>query len=506
MSIDSVIIKDLFVQVTPPVMLLLAALAGFVGAALLVHLLGKSRQRAALEQQRTDSEQLLQKLQQELQQQLTGLREQKLVLETREQGKQEQLAALTVSLRERDQSIAELQQQLSEQAAAMASLQTELTQQRQAATDRIKTLEETRQQLSRDFELLANRIFDEKTERFDKHSRSTLDAALSPLREQLKDFKQKVEDVYDKDSKERVSLVAELGQLKQLNQQMSTDALNLTNALKGDNKAQGNWGEVILERVLEESGLHKGREYDTQVSLKSEQGQRRNPDIIIRLPENKDIIIDSKVSLLHYERYCNSDDESERQQALKEHIASVRGHINGLSIKDYEKLDGIRTLDFVFIFIPIESAFMAAFEHDQAMFKDAYEKNIIVVGPTTLLATLRTVQSIWRYERQNKNAEEIARQAGAMHDKFIGFINDLDKISEHLAKAGLAHDSAMNKLSDGKGNLVNSTLRLEKLGAKVKKTMPASVQKDNETALEADLSSDESEAVLALEDSGDQSE
>lgn len=353
-------------------------------------------------------------------------------------------------------------------------LEERLAQERKVVAEKLALLNSAREELGNQFKSLANSIFEEKTERFDKKSKLTLDGALNPIKEQLADFKKKVEDVYDKESKERVSLLHELGHLKTLNQQMSQDAINLTNALKGDNKAQGNWGEVILERVLEESGLHKGREYDTQLSFQSGQG-RSQPDVIVHLPENKDLVIDSKVSLLDYERYCNHEDENTRKQALKDHVASVRNHIKGLSIKNYEGLEGIRTLDFVLIFIPIESAFMAAFENDQAMFRDAYEKNIIVVGPTTLLATLRTIQSIWRYERQNKNAEEIARQAGAMHDKFVGFINDLDKISEHLKRATDAHGQAMNKLSEGKGNLVGSTQRLEKLGAKVKKAMPGSV-------------------------------
>ena len=429
----------------------------------------------------------------QVRQALTELKAQNLVLETQSENKTELLAKAEQTIAVKDQALSAAQQQQSELTAQIASLRTELDQQRNAAADKIKTLEETRQQLSREFELLANRIFDEKTERFNKSSKTTLDTALSPLKEQLKDFKQKVEDVYDKDSKERISLSAELGQLKQLNQQMSADAVNLTKALKGDNKAQGNWGEVVLERVLEESGLHKGREYETQVNLKADEGRSQQPDVIIRLPENKDLIIDSKVSLVHYERYCNSDDSAVREQALKEHINSVRAHIKGLSIKNYEGLEGIRTLDFVLIFIPIESAFMAAFEHDQAMFRDAYEKNIIVVGPTTLLATLRTIQSIWRYERQNKNAEEIARQAGAMHDKFVGFVTDLDKISDYLTKANQAHGSAMNKLTTGKGNLVASTKRLGTLGAKVKKVLPPSVNeevKDIEALQSSEASSD----------------
>ncbi|MFA7553007.1 MAG: DNA recombination protein RmuC [Spongiibacteraceae bacterium] len=468
--------------------LIIASLAGLVAGALLALGLGKTQQRRVAQQQQTAIDTLRAELHQESQQQITRLREQVLVLETVLRGKDEQLAKDEKQQQAKDQALIQLQHQLSAQGAKLASANTELEYQKESAAEKIKMLEQTRQQLSQDFELLANRIFDEKTDRFDKSNKTALDTVLTPLREQLKDFKQKVEDVYDKDSRERISLAAELGQLKQLNQQMSVDALNLTNALKGDNKAQGNWGEVILERVLEESGLHKGREYDTQVSLKTEQGERRNPDVVIRLPERKDIIVDSKVSLVHYERYCNSVDEIERQQALKAHVSSVRNHITNLSIKDYEQLEGIRTLDFVFIFIPIESAFMAAFEHDQSMFKQAYEKNIIVVGPTTLLATLRTVQSIWRYERQNKNAEEIARQAGAMHDKFVGFINDLDRVSESLLKAGQAHQSAMNKLIDGKGNLVGSARRLEKLGAKVKKTLPASVDDHSSFSVDDEIS------------------
>lgn len=391
--------------------------------------------------------------------------------------------ALSVRLNISENKLEACQKTNTEYVSRIATLQTRLEEQVSASAEKIEDFQQIKKQLQADFELLANRIFDEKTERFSLDSKVSLDSTLNPLREQLSDFKRKVEDVYDKDSKDRVKLGAELSQLKELNQRMSEEALNLTKALKGDNKMQGNWGEVILERVLEESGLHKGREYDTQVSLKSGEGGRRNPDVILRLPENKDIVIDSKVSLVHYENYCNNEDETARQQALKQHIASVRGHVNGLSFKDYENLDGINSLDFVFVFIPIESAFMAAFENDQNIFREAYEKNIIVVGPTTLLATLRTVQSIWRYERQNKNAEEIARQAGAMHDKFVSFIGDLDKISEHLTRANLAHDQAMNKLATGKGNLVSSTQRLEKLGAKVKKTVPAHLLTENDRSV-----------------------
>jgi DNA recombination protein RmuC len=413
---------------------------------------------------------------------------------------QTQLDAANQRLQRLEQKLAEKQQQLHELQALASDRQADvaaLKEKAKGAEDNIRLLDETKQVLAKDFELLANRIFQEKTKSFNETSKTTLDGAINPLREQLSDFKKKVDHVYDVENKERASLKTQLEQLKSLNIQMSQDAVNLTNALKGDNKAQGNWGEVILERVLEESGLHKGREYETQVSLKSSDGRRRNPDVIVRLPENKDIIIDSKVSLLDYERYCNSTDEEERAEAIKQHVLSVRSHINNLSFKDYENLEGINSLDFVFIFIPIEAAFMAAFEHDQAMFKDAYEKNIIVVSPTTLLATLRTVQSIWRYERQNKNAEEIARQGGALHDKFVGFIDDLDKIAEHINKAGEAHANALKKLSTGRGNLVISTQKLQKLGAKTKKTIPDSVVEQLE---ESEILDDDSLIESVVED------
>lgn len=372
------------------------------------------------------------------------------------------------------QNINELQQRLTEKQTQLAALQ----EKNLAGEEKLALLQEAKVELSKDFQILADKIFQEKSKSFNETSKQALDTAIVPLREQLSEFKRKVEHVYDTENKERATLKAELQQLKNLNIQMSEDAVNLTKALKGDNKVQGNWGEVVLERILEESGLRKGHEYETQVSLQSYDGRKRNPDVIVRLPENKDIVIDSKVSLVDYEQYCKVEDEDTRKQSLKKHVLSLRAHINGLSLKEYEALQGVRSLDFVFIFIPIEAAFMAAFENDPSLFRDAYDKNIIVVSPTTLLATLRTVQSIWRYERQNKNAEEIARQAGALHDKFVGFVEDLNKVEDYLFRAGEAHANAVKKLSTGKGNLVTSTQRLQKLGAKAKKSIPQNVVDD----------------------------
>ncbi|MGK0442896.1 MAG: DNA recombination protein RmuC [Pseudohongiellaceae bacterium] len=460
--------------------LIASILIAMIIGAVFSYLLAKSRFKLSLLQQLSASDSSLHANNAELREQLARAQV------TAESLIKEQ-AAWSESLLQHQQQKEALQQQQSNQQAQISALKTELEQKALSHDKELQILLDAKQQLTKEFEVLANKIFEEKSQRFSQSSQKTLDTAINPLREQLTDFKKKVEDVYDKESRDRISLVAELGQLKQLNQKMSEDAVNLTKALKGDNKAQGNWGEVILERVLEESGLRKGHEYETQVSLNDEEGGRRAPDVIVRLPDNKDIVIDSKVSLLDYERYCSAQDESERQQAIKAHVQSVRGHIQGLSQKNYQGLENIRTLDFVFIFIPIEAAFMAAFEHDQTMYKDAYDKNIIIVGPTTLLATLRTVQSIWRYERQNKYAEEIARQAGAMHDKFVNFIEDINKIAHHLEKASESQRNALNKLSSGRGNLVGSAVKLEKLGAKVKKKMPDSLLSDNQDIDDADL-------------------
>lgn len=385
-------------------------------------------------------------------------------LEILQQLEQEK-AALLVRLTDIQESNNQLQQE-------HARLSTVLEQERKAATEKLQLLEEAKQKLSLEFQTLANKIFEEKGEKLQKNQQSALETTLTPLRDQLSDFRRKVEEVYDKESKERVSLLSEIVHLKSLNQQISQDAINLTKALKGESKTQGNWGEVILERVLEESGLRKGREYDVQQSLKDEQGRRMLPDVIVRLPNEKDIVIDSKVSLTDYERYCSAEGEDERNQYLKSHIQSLRKHIDTLSKKNYDNLEGLRSLDFVFIFVPIEAAFLVAVEHDPEMFSAAYDKHIIIVSPTTLLATLRTVESIWRYERQNRNAEKIAAEAGALHDKFVGLLESLEDIGKHIHNAEKSYDLTLDRLNRGKGNLMSRITRLERLGAKTKKKVP----------------------------------
>ena len=400
-------------------------------------------------------------------------------------GDEQQVATLSAQLQSEQQVSSKLGQQLSdarqesqdrqEQSSQlrteMAKLETQLSEERKQSNEKLKLLDEARAQLNTEFQNLANKILEEKSLKFTEQNKKNIDQVLNPLREQLGDFRRKVEDVYEKESKDRVSLFHEIKHLKDLNQKISDDALNLTNALKGQTKTQGTWGEVILERVLEESGLHNGREYETQGTFTSEEGKRLRPDVIVHLPEGKDIIIDSKVSLTAYERYCSGDDENQRQTDLKEHIASLKAHIKGLSVKNYEDLPGIKSLDFVLLFVPIEAAFITAVENDRDIFREAFDKSIIVVSPTTLLATLKTVHNIWRFEDQNLNALEIAEKAGNLYDQFVLFVQSMDDIGDKLNKASDAYQTARKRLVDGRGNLVGRTENLKKLGAKAKKSL-----------------------------------
>lgn len=382
---------------------------------------------------------------------------------------------LDAELLRREARIDQLQQSLAREQSEHAALRARQQESQRASAEKLHLLEQARAQLSAEFSALADRIFQEKTDRFARDSRTTLDLTLTPLREQLKDFRRRVDEVYTGDTEGRVKLLHEIGALKELNRQMSDEALNLTRALKGDSKVQGGWGEVILERVLEDSGLHKGREYDTQVVIRDAQGQRRIPDVIVRLPEGRDVVIDAKVSLRDYERFCSAADEPVRSAALKAHVGALRNHIDSLSVKDYQDLEGLRTLDFVLVFVPIEAAFITALEQEPALFRRAYDRNIIMVSPTTLLATLRTVQSIWRYERQSRNAEEIARGAGALHDQFARVLESLDDLGRHLARTQGAFEQTLDRLARGRGNLVSRVVKLEKLGARTRKQLPEQI-------------------------------
>jgi len=371
-------------------------------------------------------------------------------------------------------------------------LEEKLSSQQQQYESQLKLLQDAKQMLTQEFENLANRIFDEKQTKFSAQSKEALEVSLSPLRRDIGDFRKQVESVYDKENADRNKLVGQISELQKQTMQISADAVSLANALRGDNKAQGNWGEFVLEKLLEDSGLTNGREYDTQVALKDEDGRRRNPDVIIHLPEGRDIVIDAKVSLVDYEGYFHAEDEDTKQQCLNQHLASLKAHIRGLSGKDYESLEGVNSLDFVLIFIPVESAFMLALDQAPDMMRDAYDRGIIVVSPSTLMVTLRTIKNLWRYADQNRNAQVIADKAGGLYDQFVLYIEALEDVGRHLDKSREVWDTAHKRLVSGRGNLVRRSEELKKLGAKAKKSISDNVRSiASQQDVLADVSKDE---------------
>lgn len=383
-----------------------------------------------------------------------------------------QLQSVESRLHDAVQLADELRSDNSRYREKISHLETSLAEQEKQNREKLELLEQARERLNTEFRNLANEIFDAKQKSFREQSQTQLDGLLKPLSERIKDFEKRVETAYNEESKERHSLIKEVKGLQELNARISEDAVNLTNALKGENKTQGTWGEVILERVLERSGLTKGTEYEVQVNLKTEDGKRLQPDVVVHLPESRDIIIDSKVSLVAYERYHSAEDAASTAAALKAHVQSIRQHVRQLSDKDYQNLDGVKTLDFVLLFIPVEAAFATAVQEDAALFSDAFERNIMIVSPSTLLATLRMIHNIWRFEQQNKNAIEIARRAGALYDKFVGFVGDLEEIGDRIGAVQTSYEKAHNKLASGKGNLVTRAEGMKALGAKVSKSLP----------------------------------
>lgn len=434
-------------------------------------------EKARLQQENARLPELQQKLE-EQERQARVLNQQLLEKGEALAGSQERLQAMAVleqRLQETEERTDSLRDRLAEQEGENRRLRALMEQERKHVEEQRALLESNKQRLQEEFQNLANRIFDEKSSRFTDQNRTTLSDALKPFREQLSDFRKKVDEIHLSDTRERASLRQEILHLRELNQQINQEAMNLTRALKGDKKAQGNWGEMILERVLEESGLRRGHEYETQGSFRDAEGNLLRPDVIIHLPENKDVVVDSKVSLLAYERFSAAEDDLGREQALNEHVRAVREHIRALSGKDYSALKGLRSLDFVLMFMPIESAFMAAFQHDEKLFSEAFERRIVVVTPTTLLATLRTIENIWRYERQNENAQLIAAKAGTIYDKLRGFLEDMEKLGNQLGTVHKTYDAAMNKLTQGRGNLVRQAEGFIELGVKVKKPLPRAV-------------------------------
>ena len=342
-------------------------------------------------------------------------------------------------------------------------------------------VEQLQEKFTKEFENLANKILDEKSNKFTEQNKENMKNILSPLQDKIQLFEKKVEDTHKESIDYHPALRQQILGLREMNLQMSKETLNLTKALKGDSKMQGNWGELVLERVLEKSGLEKGREYEVQQSHVTEAGNRVFPDVVINLPDGKKMIVDSKVSLTAYEKYINEEDDNIKATLLKEHVFSIKRHVDQLGEKNYHDLYQMESPDFVLLFIPIEPAFAIALNEDTALYNKAFEKNIVIVTPSTLLATLRTIDSMWTNQKQQENAVEIARQAGALYDKFEGFVGDLIKIGKKIDESKVEYGAAMNKLVDGKGNLIVSVEKLKKMGAKAKKALPENVLKRAET-------------------------
>ncbi|HZR69124.1 MAG TPA: DNA recombination protein RmuC [Burkholderiales bacterium] len=372
---------------------------------------------------------------------------------------------------------------------------TELSTILDAQKDKLAFLTDAKEDLAVRFKNLANEILEDKSRRFAETNKQGLETLLNPLREKIGEFQVKVEQAYDKESRERLTLQGEIKRLAELNAQISADAVNLTRALKGDSKTQGTWGELVLEKVLESSGLRLNEEYVVQKSFLNEEDRRSKPDVVVNLPEKRHVVIDSKVSLTAYDRYIGAEDDAERQAALRQHVLSVRSHIMELSAKNYQNLYGLESLDFVFMFLPVESACMLAMQSERDLFLDALRKNVLIVSPSSLIGVLRTIAHIWRQEQQNRNAKELVRQCALLYDKFVGFVADLDDIGRKLKATHDSYEAARSKLSTGKGNLIRQAERIRSLGVKPTKALPAHLVDEAVENAESDL-----DRQLPLED------
>ncbi len=433
-------------------------------------------------------------------QRASGLENRLAGLESDLEGRKQRLGQLESERQSLQARADELSRELGEARVAIREQQVTIDKERRSANEKLELLERNRDALKQEFENLANKIFEQKSERFSQQTRTSLDTLLNPFRDQLQDFRKRVEDVYTTETRDRQALRSEIKSLQELNRQITEEASNLTRALKGDKKIQGNWGELILERVLEKSGLRKGVEYDTQGSYRDGDNQLFRPDVIVHLPDSRNLIIDSKVSLVAYQQWVTEDEDSAvKQDALKQHVEAVRNHIRTLSEKDYSQLNGLHSPDFVLLFMPIEPAFVAAFQQDENLFAEAFERKIIVVTPTTLLATLRTIENIWRYERQSQNARRIAERAGAVYDKLRVFVEAMERLGSQLHTAQGTYDSAMNTLTRGRGNLISQANRFVELGVRVKKELPKGIMdqaevddgEESENAEDSDLETQE---------------
>ncbi|WP_425427686.1 DNA recombination protein RmuC [Bowmanella denitrificans] len=467
------------------------ALGGVLAGGLISWLVVASRARADKLQMHSELEKLAQQLEQSqhsLHQAYTEVRDKERSIEAYHQ-QQLQIQNQLGQFRQQAERIPELQaqsrewqdkwQQANEQ---LNSFRTQLEsqaarfeQEQKAMAEKLAMLQETEERLKQQFENLANKIFEQKTQNFSQASKQSLDSLLTPLKDQIEGFKKQVSDQYVREGQERASLKTEILGLKELNKQITEEAAALTKALKGDNKQQGNWGEIVLERILTESGLREGHEYETQGQYKDEQGKAYKPDVIVHLPGGKDVIIDAKMSLAAYERYFNEQDDDSRARHLSEHIQSIRNHIKGLGNKDYQKLDGVRTLDYVLMFVPVEPAFLLAIDQAPDLIKLALDNNIMLVSPTNLLVALRTINNIWQYEYQNQNAQKIAKKAADLYDKFVAFTADMEGLGTSLQTVQKKYDGAIKKLSEGRGNLVRRAEEFKSLGVQSSKKISNSL-------------------------------
>ncbi len=505
-------------------LVIFAALLGLALGALLAWLVASSRARNEEYQQRAELAQLKEQVLRlpELKQELNEARGHKDRLDTEVGGLRQSLGSYESSKLAQQQQIARLDRELGDikdrydQAMAeqrilgqqLAETRMALEAERSQTAEKVALLENAKEQLSNQFKALANDILEEKTKRFTEQNRANLGQLLDPFKVQLQEFRGRVDAVYVQESKDRSALTEQVKQLMMLNQQLSEDADNLTKALKGSSKAQGNWGELILDRVLEAGGLRKGEEYSVQDSHAREDGSRGQPDVVINLPEQRHLVVDAKVSLTAYEEHVNAESDLLREAALARHIESMRSHIKGLSGKTYQDLYGLETLDFVIMFVPIEPAFMLAISRDPKLWQEAWQKNVLLVSPSTLLFVVRTVSHLWRQEKQNRSVLEIVSRGAQLYDKLCGFVNDLTSVGDKLTRARSCYEDAFRKLSGGTGNLIWQAEKLRDLGVKPSKTLPSQLVglANGEPLLVEEalqIESDTGESQLSLAAAGD---
>jgi len=461
------------IELTYPALLLIGA-GWLVGAYLLLTSRSLRSQLTQLDIEhatllgKANSLELVQQQHAQLQEQITLLRP----LEGTVIQLEKQVESQRSTLQQKEMAVSELYEKNNALREAVAELTSQLENEKQNAHQKIQLLEEAKQQLANEFKVLANQIFESKQSQLSEHNKQSVESVLKPMQAALDSFRQRVETAHKEDLEGRASLSEQLKQLQSLNSKMSEETQNLTQALKGDSKTQGNWGELILERLLERSGLREGIEFDREKSFVNDEGKRQRPDVVINLPDNKHIVIDSKVSLVHYELALNSESETARKSALKQHLNSLKSHIDTLASKRYEHLERLNAPDFVLMFVPVEGAYLMAIEADASVFESAFEKRVAVVTPTTLFTTLKTIEQLWRYERQSENTVQLIKRAAEVHDKFVGFVETFEKVGKQLDTVQNSYNTARKQMMSGSGNLVRQAEMLKELAGKTKKEIP----------------------------------